>query len=195
MLRSSRNLDNNMLKSILKSTMHFFESTPIGRIINRFSKDMYSIEFILPISSKDFFYCIFDVLTTIVIISISTPFFVTVIVPLMVLYMVVQVSLNIICALAENKIVLIISFLKRVYVISCSKLKRLDSVSRSPVFSHLGETLNGISTIKAYQVEERFLNTIHKRIDDNNQFFYPINVLEWYFNFELIIKSVCACLS
>jgi ATP-binding cassette subfamily C (CFTR/MRP) protein 1 len=69
---------------------------------------------------------------------------------------------------------------QRFYVISCSKLKRLDSVSRSPVFSHLGETLNGISTIKAYQVEPRFLDTIQKRIDYNNQFFYPINVLEWY---------------
>jgi ABC-type multidrug transport system fused ATPase/permease subunit len=71
--------------------MQFFESTPIGRIINRFSKDMYSIEFILPIATKDFVYCIFDVMTTIVIISISTPYFTTVVFPLMILYMVVQV--------------------------------------------------------------------------------------------------------
>ena len=57
-------------------------------------------------------------------------------------------------------------------------MKRLDSVSKSPVFSHLGETLNGISTIKAYKAEKRFCETIQNRIDENNIFYYPINVLE-----------------
>ena len=57
-------------------------------------------------------------------------------------------------------------------------MKRLDSVSKSPVFSHLGETLNGISTIKAYKAEKRFCETIQNRIDENNIFYYPINVLD-----------------
>lgn len=66
--------------------------------------------------------------------------------------------------------------LKRYYVASCSKLKRLDSVSRSPIFSHFGETLNGISTIKAYKAESMFQNEIEKRIDSNNEFFYPSTI-------------------
>lgn len=156
LVRSSRTLENNMLKSIMRSTMQFFESTPIGRILNRFSKDMYSVEFILPIAFKDFAYCIFDVITTLVIITISTPLFSVIIIPLFLVYFILQ----------------------RIYVVTCSKLKRLDSVSKSPVFSYLAETLSGITTIKAYQAEDRFRATIQKRIDDNNEFYYPINVLD-----------------
>jgi ABC-type multidrug transport system fused ATPase/permease subunit len=81
-----------MLTAIMHSTMQFFESTPIGRIINRFSKDMYSVEFILPISFKDFAYCILDVITTVIIISISTPLFATIVVPLFIVYFVIQVA-------------------------------------------------------------------------------------------------------
>ncbi len=179
MLRSSRVLENNMLKSIMRSTMQFFESTPIGRIINRFSKDMYSIEFVVPISFKDFAYCLFDVLTTVIIISISTPLFAAIIVPLFAVYFMIQVNCQFIL---KRSIFQSYSayFLQRIYVITCSKLKRLDSVSKSPIFSHLGETLNGISTIKAYKAEKRFCDTIQKRIDNNNEFYYPINVLDRY---------------
>jgi ABC-type bacteriocin/lantibiotic exporter with double-glycine peptidase domain len=61
--------------------------------------------------------------------------------------------------------------LKRFYVITCSKIKRLDSVSKSPVFSHFSETLNGMSTIKAYKAQTRFVDSIQKKIDTNNEFF------------------------
>ncbi len=76
----------------------------------------------------------------------------------------------------------------------CSKLKRLDSVSKSPVFSHLGETLSGISTIKAYKAERRFRDTIQKRIDENNVFFYPINVLDRWLEIYLGITGNCVIL-
>ena len=56
---------------------------------------------------------------------------------------------------------------------SCSKLKRLDSVSKSPIFSHFGETLTGVSTIRAYDAQDRFVKIIEKRVDANNQYFYP----------------------
>jgi ATP-binding cassette subfamily C (CFTR/MRP) protein 1 len=58
-------------------------------------------------------------------------------------------------------------------VTSASKLKRLDAVSKSPIFAHFSETLNGISTIKAYKAEERFTNMLVAKVDENSQFIYP----------------------
>lgn len=80
-----------MLSSILKSKMQFFESTPIGRIINRFSHDLNSIEFNLPESFKDFIYSFFEVLTIIVMISVATPYFLIAVVALALVYIIVQV--------------------------------------------------------------------------------------------------------
>lgn len=89
---SSKNLHSSMLRSILHSKMQFFESTPIGRIINRFSKDLTSIEFIIPFSFKEFSFCTFDVLTIFVMISISTPYFLIALIPIAVIYFFLQVG-------------------------------------------------------------------------------------------------------
>nr|APD26507.1 ATP-binding cassette transporter subfamily C member 1 X3 protein [Brachionus koreanus] len=150
-LNSSRNLHQNMLVSVMHSTMQFFESTPIGRILNRFSKDIINLEYTIPVAFKDFTFCMLDTITSIIAISISTPFFLTVFVPTFFVYLMIQ----------------------RFYVASSSQLKRLDATTRSPIYSHFGESLNGISSIKAYKAQSRFINLIEQKINDNNSFFYP----------------------
>jgi ABC-type multidrug transport system fused ATPase/permease subunit len=84
-----------MLHSVLRSTMQFFEATPLGRILNRFSKDVNSVEFILPVAFKDVIYCFFEVITILVIISITTPYFIGVLIPIAILYFFIQVLLKI----------------------------------------------------------------------------------------------------
>ena len=56
------------------------------------------------------------------------------------------------------------------------QLRRLNSVSKSPIFSHFGETLTGISTIRAYNVQKRFINQMDIKIDENSHYFYPETV-------------------
>jgi len=138
--------------------MSFFESTPIGRIQNRFTKDLTAVEFQLPCSFKDVTYCVLDALANIIMISYATPLFLIVIIPLTIIY----------------------SIILRFYVTSYSKFKRLDSASRSPIFSHFGETLTGISSIRAYKCQERFIKNIEQKVDDNNRFFYPSIVCKMY---------------
>jgi ATP-binding cassette subfamily C (CFTR/MRP) protein 1 len=46
-------------------------------------------------------------------------------------------------------------------------------MSKSPIFAHFSETLNGIKTIKAYKVEDRFVGLLHRKVDDNSKFIYP----------------------
>ena len=91
MVRASRILHYNMLYNILRSPMHFFDTTPIGRILNRFSRDIETIDNLLPNLIRSWLNTFFGVLSTIIVISYSTPIFLSVVIPLTLLYYFVQV--------------------------------------------------------------------------------------------------------
>ena len=60
-------------------------------------------------------------------------------------------------------------FVQRVYVAASRQLKRLESTSRSPIYSHFGETLAGAAVIRAYGLQQRFIRESEKRVDFNHQ--------------------------
>lgn len=91
---AAKALHNSMLFSILRSKMEFFESTPSGRIINRFSKDIDTIERAIPESFRSLNRCFFHVIFTVLVIAWSTPFFLFTLIPIILLYTFVQVSVN-----------------------------------------------------------------------------------------------------
>ena len=88
---ASKKLHDAMMKSVMRSPMSFFDTTPLGRILNRFSKDVYTIDETIPRSLRLFIITISSVISTIIVILIATPIFVVVIVPLGFLYAFVQV--------------------------------------------------------------------------------------------------------
>ena len=61
----------------------------------------------------------------------------------------------------------------RVYVATSRQLKRLESVSRSPIYSHFGETISGASTIRAYGMEKQFIHQSEITVDENQKANYP----------------------
>lgn len=138
-------LHETLLKAILRAPLSFFETTPTGRVLSRFAKDMDSIDHDLPQEVSDVFGLGFAVLATLVVISTSTYLFLAVVVPIAILYYLLQ----------------------RVYIATSRQLKRLESVSRSPIYSHFAETLQGTHTIRAYAVEERFIEASDERLDLN----------------------------
>lgn len=89
---AAKALHNSMLFSILRSTMEFFESTPSGRIINRFSKDIDAAERAIPESFKSLSRCLFHVMFTVLVIASSTPLFLASLVPIIIVYIFVQVN-------------------------------------------------------------------------------------------------------
>ena len=89
---ASRKLHAKMLKNILRSPMSFFDTTPLGRVLNRFSKDVYVIDEVLPQSARAFLFTFFNVLSSLVVIIVTTPIFVVAIIPLGIFYFLVQVS-------------------------------------------------------------------------------------------------------
>ena len=93
LIRSARSLHSSLLFSILRSKMSFFEQTPSGRIINRFSKDVEAVESIIPDSYKFIIRCLMLVVSVIIAISISTPVFLIPLVPIIFLYAFCQVIL------------------------------------------------------------------------------------------------------
>ena len=89
---ASRRLHRCLLLNILHSPMVFFETTPLGRIVNRFSKDLDTIDDLVPRSIITFFRSTLEMFAVIFIISFATPLFLAVILPLAVLYIFMQVK-------------------------------------------------------------------------------------------------------
>ena len=71
--------------------MQFFDTTPLGRILNRFSKDMYMVDGVIPTSMEQFMVASFIVVMTVIVITYSVPIFGTMIIPLGIVYVIIQV--------------------------------------------------------------------------------------------------------
>ncbi|XP_061394486.1 multidrug resistance-associated protein 1 isoform X9 [Musca vetustissima] len=149
---AAKTLHNDLLKIIMRNSVsRFFDIIPIGRLLNHFSGDMEVIDGELPGTVDTLLTFLFSVLATIVVISMSTPIFLAVIVPIAFLYY----------------------FAQRFYVATSRQLMRLESVSRSPIYSHFGETVTGVSTIRAYAVQDRFIDESDNKVDKNQICKYP----------------------
>ncbi|XP_044251197.1 multidrug resistance-associated protein 1 isoform X10 [Drosophila takahashii] len=147
----SKALHERLLTYVFRWPMELFDTTPLGRIVNRFSKDVDTIDNVLPMLWRMVISQAFAVLATIVVISLSTPIFLAVIVPIAFLYY----------------------FAQRFYVATSRQLMRLESVSRSPIYSHFSETVTGASTIRAYNVGDRFIDESDAKVDKNQVCKYP----------------------
>ena len=91
-VRAGRRLHATFLRNIISSPMAFFDTTPTGRILNRFGKDVDTIDQVLAGNIHAFSQCVLRVMTVPVVIAYSTPLFLVVVIPLGIVYVVVQVS-------------------------------------------------------------------------------------------------------
>nr|XP_033798422.1 multidrug resistance-associated protein 1-like isoform X2 [Geotrypetes seraphini] len=147
---ASRALHHQMLDSILHLPLLFFESTPMGQVLNRFTKDIYVIDERFHYYLRTWLNCMLDVAGTILIIGFATPLSILVILPLGFLYLSIQ----------------------RYYIASSRQIRRLDGASRSPVISHFSESILGASTIRAYGHQERFTNQNRDVMNENLVCYY-----------------------
>lgn len=69
---------------------------------------------------------------------------------------------------------------------SCRELQRIESISNSPVFSHFGETFLGLTTIRAYNQESRFMEMLFKRMEENNVSFVILNCSNRWLGIALV---------
>jgi len=144
-LSAARYFHAGMLGALIRAPMAFFDTTPVGRILNRFSKDTYTIDEVLMQTMYSYMTTLMAVLFTVGVIGYVTPYFLLAMIPPGFLYY----------------------FTQRYYVASSRELQRLDSVSRSPIFSHFSETLDGVSTIRAFRRQLAFVADNERKLDHN----------------------------
>ncbi|XP_024869837.1 multidrug resistance-associated protein 1 isoform X4 [Temnothorax curvispinosus] len=148
---ASRRIFESTLQLVLHNPMSFFDRTPTGRILSRLGKDIDVIDNILPVILRTWITCLFSVIATLVVISYSTPIFIVVILPIGAIYY----------------------FIQRFYVATSRQLKRLESVSRSPIYSHFSESVTGAQIIRAYGVQEQFIHESENKVDFNQVCYFP----------------------
>ncbi|KAL2282719.1 hypothetical protein FJTKL_10350 [Diaporthe vaccinii] len=157
-IEASRKLHERMAKAIFRSPMSFFDTTPAGRILNRFSSDIYRVDEVLARTFNMLFVNVAKSGFTLAVVSFTTPAFIAVILPMTAMYLWIQ----------------------KYYLRTSRELKRLDSVSRSPIYAHFQESLGGISTIRAYRQQLRFERENEWRVDSNLKAFFPsISANRW----------------
>ncbi|ORZ33476.1 P-loop containing nucleoside triphosphate hydrolase protein [Catenaria anguillulae PL171] len=155
---ASASLHRAAVYGVMRSPMSFFDTTPLGRILSRLSKDQDSVDNTLPDSFRMFLGTLSMTLATFALMISATPMFALPLVPLLVVYWYIQLF----------------------YRSTSRELKRLDSLARSPLYAAFTETLTGITTIRAYREEERFRIVNQSLIDYNNRpYFQQISAQRW----------------
>jgi ATP-binding cassette subfamily C (CFTR/MRP) protein 1 len=149
-LRAARGLHNGLVGAVMHAPLSFFDTTPIGRIVSRFSKDMYAIDHEMLDQVDMFVFMLVWLFATLGSIIAATPWFAVALPPLGAVY------------------IYFVRFFRPV----ARECKRLESLARSPVFAHYSETLGGIPTIRAYAAEKRFAAANQKLVDALNEAYY-----------------------
>ncbi|CAO3640951.1 unnamed protein product [Mucor hiemalis] len=157
-IRASRKLYVMLLDRVFHAPLRFFDATPVGRIVNRFAKDFETIDSSVPTNILQF---LIQWTTVISIVCVATFVF-----PALIVLMISVVGINVYFALK--------------FVSASRELKRMDSVSRSPIFTHFSETIVGVTTIRAFGMTQQFmLDMIHKVDVNARPMYYAWTVSRW----------------
>uniref|UniRef100_A0A8C7TRR2 Multidrug resistance-associated protein 4 n=1 Tax=Oncorhynchus mykiss TaxID=8022 RepID=A0A8C7TRR2_ONCMY len=168
LVKAAQSLHNRMFNSILRTPVRFFDVNPIGRILNRFSKDISQLDSMLPNTFVDFSQSILQNIGVVVVAASVMPWILIPVVPLLIIFL----------------------FLRRYFLQTSRDVKRLESTTRSPVFSHLSSSLQGLWTIRAFGAEERFQNTFDAHQDLHSESWFLFLVTSRWF--ALRLDGICA---
>jgi ABC-type multidrug transport system fused ATPase/permease subunit len=146
-LAASRRVHERLIQKVTHAKFRFFDQTPLGQLMNRFSKDIESVDQEVAPVAIGVVHCFASIITIVVLISVITPEFL----------------------IAAFFISILYFMIGRFYISSSRDLKRLESVHRSPLYQQFGETLSGMTTIRAYGDERRFIRENLNKINTQHR--------------------------
>ncbi|KAJ2610534.1 hypothetical protein H4S08_003567 [Coemansia sp. RSA 1365] len=155
---SSKRLHAQAFERVLRSPISFFDVTPLGRILNRFTRDIDSLDLALCDFFRQFYQNIGRSIGAFVTISIVVPIFLAPLAPLLI---------------ASWGLIF-------VYLRTSVEIQRVAAIARSPLYAHYAETLQGLTTIRAYKAQSRYILLADKVLDNANcPHWYSIVVQSW----------------
>ncbi|GLG99917.1 Probable multidrug resistance-associated protein lethal(2)03659 [Gryllus bimaculatus] len=167
-IRASQYLHNVMFRCVTHAKMIFFNANPSGRILNRFSKDMGAVDEILPQCMMDTFQIGLALLGIVVVVVVVNYWLII-----------------------PTVIMGIMFYLMRQFYLATSRsVKRLEGIARSPVFSHLTASLQGLTTIRACRAEDTLIKEFDNHQDLHSSASYMFIALSRAFGFWL--DFICA---
>ncbi|XP_054655590.1 ATP-binding cassette sub-family C member 4-like isoform X3 [Dunckerocampus dactyliophorus] len=168
LVRSTQMLHNRMFNAVLRTPVSFFDLNPIGRILNRFSKDISQMDSLLPLTFVDFYQLFWQNVGVLAVAASIIPHLLICIAPLLFIFL----------------------YLRRFYLSTSRDIKRLESTARSPVLSHLSCSLQGLWSIRAFGAEERLTKAFDSHQDRHSEaWFLFLMTSRW---FALRLDSICS---
>ncbi|TDG43887.1 hypothetical protein AWZ03_009693 [Drosophila navojoa] len=149
-MKASTKLHNLMFRGITRAAMYFFNTNPSGRILNRFSKDMGQVDEILPAVMMDVIQIFLALGGIVIVIAIVNP-----------LFLIPTVVLGI-----------IFYQLRTFYLKTSRNIKRLEAITRSPIYSHMTASLTGLSTIRAFGAQRVLISEFDNHQNLHSSAFY-----------------------
>jgi ABC-type multidrug transport system fused ATPase/permease subunit len=171
----SRVLHEKVVHSLLRAKMSFFDKTPAGQITNRLAEDTNILDYNLPQTMGANFVWFWRSAAIVVICMFVGWYLFILIVPMFYLYY----------KLAKR------------YLPATRDLRRLDLAARSPIFHHFGETINGMTTIRAMNRQNEMVINSVQRLEQQMEAYYLSNTaarwlsLRLQFNGTILIGAVC----
>ncbi|MGZ3690618.1 MAG: ABC transporter transmembrane domain-containing protein, partial [Pseudobdellovibrio sp.] len=141
-IEAGKAFHDQMLTSILSAPIRFFDSTPVGRILQRFSRDVESVDIYLQWSFDNTIHAFFLIMVSFLLIVTVLPLVIVAIIPIFIVYYNIQNS----------------------YRRVAREIKRLDSLARSPRYAHFKETLQGLSVIRAFNQTEWSMKQFYDKL-------------------------------
>uniref|UniRef100_A0AAZ3PPC5 ATP-binding cassette, sub-family C (CFTR/MRP), member 9 n=1 Tax=Oncorhynchus tshawytscha TaxID=74940 RepID=A0AAZ3PPC5_ONCTS len=145
-LSAATNLHHNLLNKIIHAPIRFFDVTPLGQILNRFSADTNIIDQHIPPTLESLTRSTLLCLSAIGVIAFVTPSFLIALIPLAVSFY----------------------FIQKYFRVASKDLQDLDDSTQLPLLCHFSETAEGLTTIRAFRHESRFKQKMLELTDTNN---------------------------
>ncbi|CAK9798979.1 Probable multidrug resistance-associated protein lethal(2)03659 [Anthophora quadrimaculata] len=164
-IHCSQKLHDMAFSALIRTGMRFFDTNPSGRILNRFSKDMGAIDELLPKAILDAGQICMMMFGSLTLSCVINPLF---LIPVLFLGTVFY-------------------WIRKVFLKTSKNIKRMEGMTRSPVFTHLNATLNGLTTIRAYCAQDILKTEFDKLQDVHTSTVYMYMVASTAFGFSLDI--------
>lgn len=162
MLRATiagRDIHNKTLKAVLNAPIRFFDSTPMGRILNRFSRDVQGVDEELSWNFESTIRSLTSTLGSLFLIIFVSPIVLVFVIPTFIWYYKIQKN----------------------YREVAREAKRIESISRSPRFAHFKETITGLTVIRSYGREQEFTKKFIDLLSFyQRQYWRSIMVNRWF---------------